>query len=237
MSTPLHSNSCFVLISGTRAMFVVKRIVTTLLHIIIIWCLSVQESVQQDYENSFDQGLAGIDFDYTVSKPTHLQLYSRASAKHLRIMGRNIDANGSFGDPDARLLFRTNSLEGQITIQGEQTGYFLCINKKGHVVGRRLKKGGSVSCVFTETINNGYTELKLVQKTEMYLGFNRDGRAMRAQRTRPGVKSVQFLKRSLPESNSDDESSMSSADIYRFYQLIQQMETNNDATRQEDTAS
>ncbi|XP_038070711.1 fibroblast growth factor 18-like isoform X2 [Patiria miniata] len=235
MSSPLYNNSCFVLISGTRAMFVVQRILTTLLHIIIIWCLSVQESVQQENENSFDQGLLGLDL--SKSQPNTLQLYSRASSKNIRIMGRTIDANGSVWDEDARLIIRSDSLDGRITIQGEHTGYFLCINKKGLVVGRKIKREGSVSCVFTETIRNTYTELRLVQKTEMYLGFNKDGQAIPAHRTRPGVKSVQFLKRPLPEDNPADDTSMSSANSYSFYELIRQLATNVDATRNEDTAS
>lgn len=35
----------------------------------------------------------------------------------------------------ARLIIRTENFDG-VTIQGEETGYYLCMNKKGAMVGR-----------------------------------------------------------------------------------------------------
>ncbi|XP_033633009.1 fibroblast growth factor 17-like isoform X1 [Asterias rubens] len=224
MQPPLYKNSCFMIISWTTAMFVEKRLLSILLHIIIIWCLSIQESVQLAYGNNFERGMTGLDRNNSVSAPIHLQLYNRNSNKHLRIQERDIDAMGEDGEAYARIIIRTDSFDGWITIQGEESQYYLCMNKKGDVVGRKkLKMTSGVCCLFTETIVDDYTEFKPVQRTEMYLGFNRDGGAVSARyRTRSGARAFQFLKRPLPEDRPPDDES---PEPYSWVHLLIQANT------------
>ena len=68
-------------------------------------------------------------------------------------------------------------------------------------VQKRLKSGGSVTCLFTETISelDNYTEFRPVQKTDWYIGFTHNGAAKNIKRCRPGSRSVQFLKLPLQE--------------------------------------
>ena len=71
---------------------------------------------------------------------------------------------------------------------------------------KRFKTGGSVTCVFTEIINDyDWTEFRPVQKTNWFLGFTRNGEPKRTDRCRPGSRSVQFMKRQLPDTPESDE--------------------------------
>ncbi|XP_072027282.1 fibroblast growth factor 8b-like isoform X2 [Amphiura filiformis] len=159
----------------------------------------------------------------SLSTSRTLILYNRCSSQHLRILpGREIDAKGQERDEFARLIITSKRFDG-VTIQGERTGYYLCMNKKGQMIGRkRLKTGGSVTCVFTETINevDKWTEFRPVQKTDWFIGFTREGQPKRIDRCRPGSKSVQFLKRKLPEDEVVDPNSPDLQQIMDFLERL-----------------
>ena len=88
---------------------------------------------------------------------------------------------------------------------------------------KKLKMTSGVCCLFTETIVDDYTEFKPVQRTEMYLGFNRDGGAVSARyRTRSGARAFQFLKRPLPEDRPPDDES---PEPYSWVHLLIQANT------------
>ena len=73
---------------------------------------------------------------------------------------------------------------------------------------KRIKYGGSVTCVFTETISSGgYVEFRPVQKTDWFIGFTKAGEARSVHKCKPGSRSVQFVKRKLPEETEPEPSS------------------------------
>ncbi|NP_001164697.1 fibroblast growth factor 8/17/18 precursor [Saccoglossus kowalevskii] len=179
------------------------RCYTLLLHV-VLWCWQLQESIQ--LATSLDD-----QFEAYVDDPDHaignlpvirkLQLYSRPFAHHVRIFGnRKVDAKGENGDIYARLIIETETFS-KVTIRGEESKFYLCMNSKGKAVGRPKKSGGrSYSCIFKESISdNGYTEYESVRYEGWFLSFGRDGKTKSALRTSSLKKAVQFMKRELPE--------------------------------------
>lgn len=71
---------------------------------------------------------------------------------------------------------------------------------------KRIKSGGSVTCVFRETISSdGYVEFRPVQKTDWFIGFTKSGEARSVHKCKPGSRSVQFVKRNLAEEAEEKE--------------------------------
>uniref|UniRef100_A0A3Q2H481 Fibroblast growth factor 18 n=1 Tax=Equus caballus TaxID=9796 RepID=A0A3Q2H481_HORSE len=71
------------------------------------------------------------------------QLYSRTSGKHIQVLGRRISARGEDGDKYAQLLVETDTFGSQVRIKGKETEFYLCMNRKGKLVGKvRSQEGG-----------------------------------------------------------------------------------------------
>ncbi|XP_053422005.1 fibroblast growth factor 18 isoform X3 [Nycticebus coucang] len=86
------------------------------------------------------------------------QLYSRTSGKHIQVLGRRISARGEDGDKYAQLLVETDTFGSQVRIKGKETEFYLCMNRKGKLVGK--PDGSSKECVFIEKVlENNYTAL------------------------------------------------------------------------------
>ncbi|XP_058296389.1 fibroblast growth factor 18 isoform X3 [Hylobates moloch] len=86
------------------------------------------------------------------------QLYSRTSGKHIQVLGRRISARGEDGDKYAQLLVETDTFGSQVRIKGKETEFYLCMNRKGKLVGK--PDGTSKECVFIEKVlENNYTAL------------------------------------------------------------------------------
>uniref|UniRef100_G3UMF1 Fibroblast growth factor 18 n=1 Tax=Loxodonta africana TaxID=9785 RepID=G3UMF1_LOXAF len=64
------------------------------------------------------------------------QLYSRTSGKHIQVLGRRISARGEDGDKYAQLLVETDTFGSQVRIKGKETEFYLCMNRKGKLVGK-----------------------------------------------------------------------------------------------------
>ncbi|NXA12490.1 FGF18 factor, partial [Sapayoa aenigma] len=64
------------------------------------------------------------------------QLYSRTSGKHIQVLGRRISAKGEDGDKYAQLLVETDTFGSQVRIKGKETDFYLCMNRKGKLVGK-----------------------------------------------------------------------------------------------------
>ncbi|KAG9491189.1 hypothetical protein GDO78_006517 [Eleutherodactylus coqui] len=69
------------------------------------------------------------------------QLYSRTSGKHIQVLGRRISAKGEDGDKYAQLLVETDTFGSQVRIKGKETDFYLCMNKKGKLVGKDSTDG------------------------------------------------------------------------------------------------
>ncbi|XP_030085303.1 fibroblast growth factor 18 isoform X1 [Serinus canaria] len=69
------------------------------------------------------------------------QLYSRTSGKHIQVLGRRISAKGEDGDKYAQLLVETDTFGSQVRIKGKETDFYLCMNRKGKLVGKERSHG------------------------------------------------------------------------------------------------
>ncbi|XP_077992816.1 fibroblast growth factor 18-like [Glandiceps talaboti] len=182
----------------------------TLLFHVLFCCWQIQESIQLDLSDlkDFDEHVSGL-VNEQMGKHDPLsipvvrisQLYSKASGKHIRIYGKNVDARGENGDVYARLILQGDNLESQITIRGNESGFYLCLSPKGKVVGRRKRRDDDTySCTFKEQIaENKFTEFRSVSHPDWILAFKKDGEAKNARRVRTGHKTSHFLKRQVPE--------------------------------------
>ncbi|KAG8579269.1 hypothetical protein GDO81_010785 [Engystomops pustulosus] len=124
------------------------------------------------------------------------QLYSRTSGKHVQVLGRRISAKGEDGDKYAQLLVETDTFGSQVRIKGKETDFYLCMNRKGKLVGK--PDGASKECVFIEKVlENNYTALMSAKYSSWYVGFTKKGRPRKGPKTRETQQDVHFLKRYL----------------------------------------
>ncbi|XP_056372529.1 fibroblast growth factor 18 isoform X1 [Hyla sarda] len=129
------------------------------------------------------------------------QLYSRTSGKHIQVLGRRISAKGEDGDKYAQLLVETDTFGSQVRIKGKETDFYLCMNRKGKLVGK--PDGASKECVFIEKVlENNYTALMSAKYSGWYVGFTKKGRPRKGPKTRETQQDVHFLKR-YPKGSSE----------------------------------
>ncbi|KAG8015148.1 Fibroblast growth factor 8b, partial [Nibea albiflora] len=103
------------------------------------------------------------------------QLYSRTSGKHVQVLAnKRVNANGDDGAVHAKLEVETDSFGSRIRIKGVKTGYYICMNKRGKLIGKR--KGRGKDCIFTEIVlENNYTALPERQVRGLVHGFHAQG--------------------------------------------------------------
>uniref|UniRef100_A0A3B5PYF0 Fibroblast growth factor n=1 Tax=Xiphophorus maculatus TaxID=8083 RepID=A0A3B5PYF0_XIPMA len=122
------------------------------------------------------------------------QLYSRTSGKHVQIQGKRVSATAEDGNQYARLFVETDTFGSRVRIQGAESGLYLCMNRKGKLVGK--PNGRSRDCIFTEIVlENNYTALQNAKYEGWYVAFTRKGRPIKACRTRENQREVHFIKR------------------------------------------
>uniref|UniRef100_W5N143 Fibroblast growth factor 8a n=1 Tax=Lepisosteus oculatus TaxID=7918 RepID=W5N143_LEPOC len=65
------------------------------------------------------------------------QLYSRTSGKHVQVLGnKKINAMAEDGDAHAKLIVETDTFGSRVRIKGAETGYYICMNKRGKLIGK-----------------------------------------------------------------------------------------------------
>ncbi|XP_028829118.1 fibroblast growth factor 8b [Denticeps clupeoides] len=123
------------------------------------------------------------------------QLYSRTSGKHVQVLSnRRVHASGEDGDVHAKLIVETDSFGSRVRIKGAKTGFYICMNKRGKLIGRR--KGRGRDCIFTEIVlENNYTALQNAKYKDWYMAFTRKGRPRKAARTQQHQREAHFMKR------------------------------------------
>ncbi|XP_073676252.1 fibroblast growth factor 18a [Garra rufa] len=94
-------------------------------------------------------GVDGVNFSVHVENQTRArdamsrrhhrvyQLYSRTSGKHVQVLGRKISARGEDGDKFAQLVVEADTFGSQVRIRGKETNFYLCMNRRGKLVGKR----------------------------------------------------------------------------------------------------
>uniref|UniRef100_A0A3P9H102 Fibroblast growth factor n=1 Tax=Oryzias latipes TaxID=8090 RepID=A0A3P9H102_ORYLA len=123
------------------------------------------------------------------------QLYSRTSGKHVQVLAsRRVNANGDDGAAHAKLEVETDSFGSRVRIKGMKTGYYICMNRKGKLIGKR--KGRGKDCIFTEIVlENNYTALQNAKYEGWYMAFTRKGRPRKASKTKQHQREAHFMKR------------------------------------------
>uniref|UniRef100_A0A672GQA4 Fibroblast growth factor n=1 Tax=Salarias fasciatus TaxID=181472 RepID=A0A672GQA4_SALFA len=123
------------------------------------------------------------------------QLYSRTSGKHVQVLAnKRVNANGDDGAVHAKLEVETDSFGSRVRIRGVKTGYYICMNKRGKLIGKR--KGRGKDCIFTEIVlENNYTALQNAKYEGWYMAFTRKGRPRKASKTKQHQREAHFMKR------------------------------------------
>ncbi|XP_054890678.1 fibroblast growth factor 18a isoform X1 [Poeciliopsis prolifica] len=160
-------------------------------------------------------GVDGVNFSVHVENQTQVrdtmsrrhhrvyQLYSRTSGKHVQVLGRRISAKGEDGDKYAQLVVEADTFGSQVRIRGKETNFYLCMNRRGKLVGKKASNR-SADCVFVEMVlENHYTALMSARYTGWYVGFTKRGRPRRGPHTLPNQQDVHFMKRFPPGEQPD----------------------------------
>lgn len=88
----------------------------------------------------------------------------------------------------------TDTFGSQVRIKGKETDHYLCMNKRGKLVGKL--SGRSKECVFVEIVlENNYTALMSAKYTGWYVGFTKKGRPRKGPKTQQNQQEVHFMKR------------------------------------------
>uniref|UniRef100_A0A3Q3WCN3 Fibroblast growth factor n=1 Tax=Mola mola TaxID=94237 RepID=A0A3Q3WCN3_MOLML len=126
------------------------------------------------------------------------QLYSRTSGKHVQVLAnKRVNANGDDGAVHGKYstpVVETDSFGSRIRIKGVKTGYYICMNKRGKLIGKR--KGRGKDCIFTEIVlENNYTALQNAKYEGWFMAFTRKGRPRKASKTKQHQREAHFMKR------------------------------------------
>ncbi|XP_065071206.1 fibroblast growth factor 17-like [Rhopilema esculentum] len=126
-----------------------------------------------------------------------VRLYSKASESHIRILSRrHIDSLGKMGK-DSILIIETLAF-GVIRIRGEQSGLYLCMNKRGHLVGRKHLKFSRCDFMVEDDHPKAYKRYVSLAFKNNSIAFNKNGRPRTAKRVpNREHRSVLFLERRL----------------------------------------
>ncbi|OXB67331.1 UNVERIFIED_CONTAM: hypothetical protein H355_016573 [Colinus virginianus] len=120
------------------------------------------------------------------------QLYSRTSGKHVQILdNKKINAMAEDGDVHAKLIVETDTFGSRVRIKGAATGFYICMNKKGKLIGKIV-------------LENNYTALQNAKYEGWYMAFTRKGRPRKGSKTRQHQREVHFMKR-LPKGHQTTE--------------------------------
>ncbi|KAK3540120.1 hypothetical protein QTP70_026452, partial [Hemibagrus guttatus] len=122
------------------------------------------------------------------------QLYSRTSGRHVQIQGKRVSATAEDGNTFARLYVETDTFGSRVRIKGAESGRYLCMNRRGKLVGKASGRGND--CIFTEIVlENNYTAFQNTKYDGWYVAFGRKGRPIKASKTRENQREVHFIKR------------------------------------------
>ncbi|KAL1261672.1 hypothetical protein QQF64_006937 [Cirrhinus molitorella] len=176
----------------TKMSVLPSRFIYVCLHFLVLY-FQLQESHQSSADFRFYIENHTRD-DVSRKQVRIYQLYSRTTGKHVQILGKKINANGDDGGKYALLVVETETFGSHIRIKGKESGYYICMNKNGKIIGK--PNGNNQECVFVEEyLENNYTALVSAKYKGWYLGFNRKGRPKKGSKTTQTQQEVHFMKR------------------------------------------
>uniref|UniRef100_A0A087XLZ1 Fibroblast growth factor n=1 Tax=Poecilia formosa TaxID=48698 RepID=A0A087XLZ1_POEFO len=163
-------------------------------HFFVLWCHAQGENHSSPNFNQYVRTQGATTDQLSRRQVRVYQLYSRTSGKHVQIQGKRVSATAEDGNLYARLFVETDTFGSRVRIQGAESGLYLCMNRKGKLVGK--PSGRSRDCIFTEIVlENNYTALQNAKYEGWYVAFTRKGRPIKACRTRQNQREVHFIKR------------------------------------------
>ncbi|RXM29378.1 Fibroblast growth factor 8 [Acipenser ruthenus] len=93
------------------------------------------------------------------------------------------------GDVHAKLIVETDTFGSRVRLKGAETGFYICMNKRGKLIGKISGKGKD--CVFTEIVlENNYTALQNAKYQGWYMAFTRKGRPRKGSKTRQHQREI-----------------------------------------------
>ncbi|XP_077379174.1 fibroblast growth factor 17 [Festucalex cinctus] len=161
---------------------------------LMLWSHSKGENHPSPNFNQYVRTQGTVTDQVSRRQVRNYQLYSRTSGKHVQIQGKRISATAEDGNIYARLFVETDTFGSRVRIKGAESGRYLCMNRKGKLVGK--PSGCSRDCIFTEIVlENNYTAFQNAKYESWYVAFTRKGRPIKASKTRENQREVHFIKR------------------------------------------
>ncbi|XP_061134866.1 fibroblast growth factor 17 [Syngnathus typhle] len=183
-----------------------KRCIYLSFQFVMLWSYVKGENHPSPNFNQYMRTQSAVTDQVSRRQVRIYQLYSRTSAKHIQIQGKRVTATAEDGNVYARLFVETDTFGSRVRIKGAESGRYLCMNRKGKLVGK--PSGCSRDCIFTEIVlENNYTAFQNAKYESWYLAFTRKGKPLKASKTRENQREVHFIKRlhtgSPPFPNAD----------------------------------
>ncbi|XP_024272978.1 fibroblast growth factor 17-like [Oncorhynchus tshawytscha] len=183
-----------------------QRCIYISFHFFVLWCHAQGENHPSPNFNQYVMEQGAMTDQLSRRQVRVYQLYSRTSGKHVQIQGKRVAATAEDGNNYARLFVETDTFGSRVRIKGAESGRYLCMNRKGKLVGK--PDGRSRDCIFTEIVlENNYTAFQNAKYEGWYVAFTRKGRPIKASKTRENQREVHFIKRlhkgPLPFPNMD----------------------------------
>ncbi|KAJ7384769.1 Fibroblast growth factor 18 [Desmophyllum pertusum] len=124
------------------------------------------------------------------------KLYSKNSAKFVRIHNGKVDGKGDRHDANVLIRMESAGSAGQVILKTYDGSVSLCLDQHGTVVAMPTQQGKTnQSCVFIQDQSSkGYTRFRSLPHGQWYLGITKDGRTKSARKTLSWQRSVQFIE-------------------------------------------
>ncbi|XP_051924324.1 fibroblast growth factor 17 [Hippocampus zosterae] len=171
-----------------------QRCIYISFQLFVLWSYAKGENHPSPNFNQYVRTQGAVTDQISHRQVRIYQLYSRTSAKHVQIQGKKVTATAEDGNVYARLFVETDTFGSRVRIKGAESGRYLCMNRKGKLVGK--PSCCSSDCIFTEIVlENNYTAFQNAKYDSWYVAFTRKGRPIKASKTRENQREVHFIKR------------------------------------------
>ncbi|KAK5621134.1 Fibroblast growth factor 17 [Crenichthys baileyi] len=102
----------------------------------VLWCHAQGENHSSPNFNQYVRTQGAMTDQLSRRQVRVYQLYSRTSGKHVQIQGKKVSATAEDGNLYARLFVETDTFGSRVRIRGAESGLYLCMNRKGKLVGK-----------------------------------------------------------------------------------------------------
>ncbi|XP_031564820.1 fibroblast growth factor 8-like [Actinia tenebrosa] len=138
--------------------------------------------------------LAGLGKGIGVERTVHL--YSKNSAKYIRINNNSVDGFGNRSDPNAQLVLESAGFKGQVRIKSSDGSRYLCMSGHGSLMVENKNQGQSLNrCVFYQVHHpKGYTAYRSKIQANWYLAIRRNGAPKSAKKVRFSQRAAHFME-------------------------------------------